>query len=73
MCRRCLAATLSVSEGVGRCLRCERMVPLEDGRFACGEPSTVVLRDATGTEQDLCLWHAAAAIRRARYLAVVSA
>ncbi len=56
-----------------RCPLCERTVPREAGRFACDEPSTVVLRDATGTEQALCLWHAAAAIRRTRSLAVVSA
>lgn len=73
MCRHCLGATLSVSEGVGRCPRCERTVPRKAGRFACGEPSTVVLRDATSTEQALCLSHAAAATRHTRYLAVVSA
>lgn len=59
--------------GVDGCARCERTVRLDRGRLGCGEPSTVVLRDATGTEQALCLSHAAAAIRHTRYLAVVSA
>ncbi len=73
VCRRCLGAPLSGSEGVGRCPLCERTVPLEAGRFACGEPSTVVMRDATGSEQALCLSHAAATIRHTPHLTIVSA
>ena len=73
VCRRCLVAPLSRSAGVGRCLRCQRTVQLDRDHFACEERATVVLRDATGTEQALCLPHAAAAIRHTRKLAVVSA
>lgn len=73
VCRRCLVAPLSPSAGVGRCPRCQRTVPLDRDHFACGERATVVLRDATGAEQAMCMSHAAAAIRRTRNLAVVSA
>lgn len=73
VCRRCLVAPLSRSAGVGRGPRCQRTVQLDRDHFACGERATVVLRDATGAEQGLCMSHAVAAIRRTRNLAVVSA
>jgi hypothetical protein len=37
-----------------------------------GEPTTVVLRDAIGTEQALCLSHPAAALRHITCLTVVT-
>lgn len=73
VCRHCPAAPVRRSAGVDGCPGCERTVRLDRGRQGCGEPSAVVLRDATGAEQALCLSHAAAAIRHTRYLAVVSA
>ncbi len=73
VCRHYPAAPVRRSAGVPGCPECERTVRLDRGRLGCGEPSTVVLRDATGAEHALCLSHAAAAIRHTRYLAVVSA
>ncbi len=73
VCQRCLGAPLTGSAGIGHCLRCEQTVRLDPGRFGCAEPSTVVMRDATGTEQALCLSHAAATIRRTPHLIIVSA
>ena len=61
------------SAGVDHCPRCERTGRLDRRRLGCGELATVVLGDATGAEQALCLSHAAAAIRRTPHLAVMSA
>lgn len=72
-CRHYPAAPVRRSAGVPGCPECERTVRLDRGRLGCGEPSTVVLRDAAGAEQALCMSHAVAAIRRTRNLAVVSA
>ncbi len=73
VCQGCQGVPLSCSDGVGQCPRCERTVQLDRGRFACGEPTAVVLRDAIGTEQALCLSHAAAAMRHSACLKVVTA
>lgn len=73
VCQGCPGVPLSYSAGVGRCPRCDRTVECARDRFACGESTTVVLRDATGTEQALCLSHAAATLRHITCLAVVTA
>ena len=73
VCRHYPDAPARCSAGVDGCPRCERTGRLDRRRLGCGELATVVLGDATGAEQALCLSHAAAAIRRTPHLAVVSA
>ena len=66
-------AVARLTTELGSIRRCQRTVQLNRDHVACEERATVVLRDAAGTEQALCLSHAAAAIRRTHNLAVVSA
>ncbi len=73
VCQRCPGVPLSCSACVGRCPRCDRTTRFDSGRFACGEPITIILRDATGTEQAVCLSHAAAALRQSAHFPVVTA
>lgn len=58
--------------GVRGCPRRQRLVRPQRQK-GCGEPSTVVLRDAIGNEQVLCLSHAATTIIRTGYVAAVNA
>jgi hypothetical protein len=73
MCRQHPGAPVRRSAGVDGCPRCDRTVRPDPGRFGCGEPSTVVMRDAAGVEQALCLSHAAATIRHTPSVSIVSA
>lgn len=58
---------------LGSIRRCQRTVQLDGDHGACEERATVVVRDAAGAEQALCLPRSATAIRRTRNLAVVRA
>ena len=73
VCQHYPGAPVTRSAGIDGCPRCERTGRPDRGRLGCGELTTVVLRDATGAEQGMCLSHAAAAIRRTPHLAVLSA
>jgi hypothetical protein len=73
VCRLCLGVPLTCSAGTGHCTRCKRTIPLDRGRSDCGERTAVVLRNATGTEQCVCLSHAAGAIRHTAHIEVVTA
>lgn len=73
VCPDCPGGALSCSAGVGRPPRCGWMVKCVQGRFACGEPTTIVLWDATCSEQAPCLSHVAAIPRHISCIAVVTA
>ena len=73
LCRRCLGAPLDCSAGVGHCRRCGSTTDLPLPNFPCPEPAKVVMCDAGGAEQVLCLPHAASAVREVDHVAVVAA
>jgi hypothetical protein len=73
LCRRCLGAPLDCSAGVGHCRRCGSTIDLPLRNVPCPEPATVVVCDRAGTEQVLCLPHAASVVRDVDHVAVVAA
>ncbi len=73
MCRRCLGEHLTAAPDVGHCSRCGSTVERSLGSVHCPVAAAVVVRDATGAEQALCLSHATVAVRQVHSLAVVAA
>lgn len=73
LCRRCLGAPLDCSAGVGHCRRCGSNIDVPLRKGPCPEPATVVMCDAAGAEQVLCLPHAASAVREVDHVTVVAA
>jgi hypothetical protein len=73
VCRHCPGVPLSCSARVGRCQRCGRVTDVPPGSSRCLQSPNVTVRDHTGGEQAMCLSHAAAAVRQAQCLVVVSA
>jgi hypothetical protein len=74
LCRRCLGAHVDCSAGAGHCRRCGATTVLPLPNVPCPELATVVvLGDAGGAEQVLCLPHAASAVREVDHVTVVAA
>jgi hypothetical protein len=73
VCRDCAGVPLALFRERAHCPRCGSITGLPPGRRSCEDPPTVKIRDSTGTEQILCLSHAAAAVRHVERLVVLSA
>lgn len=73
VCRRCVGEPLDCSTGVCHCRRCGSTTDLALRDAPCPDPATIVICDAAGVEQVLCLSHAASAVREVNRVAVVAA
>jgi len=75
VCSHCLGVGLASSAGSSWCPSCGRLGPPGSAQptYLCTEPAKVTVRDATGAEEEMCLSHAAGALRRVDLLTIVRA
>jgi hypothetical protein len=72
-CRSCSDGAAGCSDRVGRLRNCDWGIQRVNEEGRCGEPGVVTVRDFTGSQEVLCLSHAAHAVRLVHHLSIVAA
>jgi hypothetical protein len=72
-CRHCRDGAAGCSDRVGRLRSCGWGIQRVNEEGRCGQPGVVTVRDLAGSQEVLCLSHAADAVRMVHHLSIVAA